>query len=573
LGGLRLEADGKLLRGDAPVVLPPMELKALRILLEHSGRAVSYAQLRLASGDDARADSESLAKLIASLRDRIEPYARIETVYKRGYRLVDAQASPLAGGIGSRLPRLAVLPLATGFSVPGYLGYAVAEEAAMELGRARHAVASIVAPHAVCLHTRRGLSPQNIGSLLEADLVLTGSIRALPSHNRLEARMIRVSDGSQLWSEDVLVENNRLGGLEGELVDLVTFRLQQGAVCIFAEADIDEPVADPLCREAWENYQQAHQEWQTLERHHMQDALRRLTRAIEIDPKLITARVDLAHLCVAQSLLGYMPPVNAAAVVKLAAAAGDALPSTPESMIPMLGWANFHMDRDLPAALRAFSLSAHLPDDSEVVLCRAMFALSRHRMEEAVEIQRSAIRHDPWSPRQQGRLIWALHLAGMAEESVAQAMEATARFPDHALTHTYAAMVLAHNGEAARGEKLAREIAKKSTYSDLAASVHAYTLTCAGREDEARDKLERLHWLSQERYVLTSHLAPVYVALGELDAAADQLRAADRSRCPWFFQMLADPRLKPLHGHPEFQAMQKILPSMESAVGERELTK
>jgi hypothetical protein len=29
--------------------------------------------------------------------------------------------------------------------------------------------------------------------------------------------------------------------------------------------------------------------------------------------------------------------------------------------------------------------------------------------------------------------------------------------------------------------------------------------------------------------------------------------------------MVADPRLKPLHGHPEFKELQSILPAMETA--------
>ncbi len=37
-------------------------------------------------------------------------------------------------------------------------------------------------------------------------------------------------------------------------------------------------------------------------------------------------------------------------------------------------------------------------------------------------------------------------------------------------------------------------------------------------------------------------------------------------RCPWFFQMLADPRLKPIHGHPEFQRMCAILTRLEASV-------
>ena len=90
--------------------------------------------------------------------------------------------------------------------------------------------------------------------------------------------------------------------------------------------------------------------------------------------------------------------------------------------------------------------------------------------------------------------------------------------------------------------------------------VHAYALACAGRKDEARAILERLQWLSRERFLLNSFNPAVHVALGDLDAAIEELRTANETRCPWFFQMLADPRLKPLHGHPEFEQMRAILP-------------
>jgi hypothetical protein len=89
-----------------------------------------------------------------------------------------------------------------------------------------------------------------------------------------------------------------------------------------------------------------------------------------------------------------------------------------------------------------------------------------------------------------------------------------------------------------------------------------------GRTDEARTILERLEWLSRERYVLSSFTPAVYVAFGDLDAAVAELRIAEQVRCPWFFQMLADPRLKPLHGHPEFDRMLAILTCMEAAAAE-----
>jgi hypothetical protein len=125
-------------------------------------------------------------------------------------------------------------------------------------------------------------------------------------------------------------------------------------------------------------------------------------------------------------------------------------------------------------------------------------------------------------------------------------------------------MILAFNGEAARGTGLAQDLAQRLPYFDLATAVHAYALACEGRADEARAILERLEWLSRERFVLNSFTPAVYVTLGDLDAALAELRTAEQSRCPWFFQMLADPRLKPLHARPEFQQMRAVLTRMEA---------
>ena len=57
-----------------------------------------------------------------------------------------------------------------------------------------------------------------------------------------------------------------------------------------------------------------------------------------------------------------------------------------------------------------------------------------------------------------------------------------------------------------------------------------------------------------------------YLALGEPDRAVEELRSSFENRCPWFFQMLADPRLKALSGNPEFIAMRQVLAKMESDV-------
>ena len=125
-------------------------------------------------------------------------------------------------------------------------------------------------------------------------------------------------------------------------------------------------------------------------------------------------------------------------------------------------------------------------------------------------------------------------------------------------------MFLPSNGEAARASQLGHELEQRLPHSDLASSAHAYALACAGRKAEARAALERLQWLSRERYLLKTFLPAVYLMLGETDSALAELRAAEICRCPWFFQMLADPRLKALRGNPEFERMRSILTAMEA---------
>jgi DNA-binding winged helix-turn-helix (wHTH) protein len=561
--GFRLQVDGTLLRGETVVHLPPRELGALRILIAHAGQIVTPLELRQALWGEVHVTPDSVLKCLSSLRARLEPERCIQTIYKRGYRF---SAEVRAHGVApaNALPRLAIPPFAIGFGIPEHLGAAVAEETIARLSNAQPPAVTVMARDSVFMLAHQGRGAQQIGETLKADLVLAGTLRALPSHFRLRVEMIRIEDGAQIWVEDLIVPQSRIAGLESELADRLAFRLNIGAISISATAPDSEPDTTPQNREAYEIYQRTHHEWQSLQRHRMQDSLQQLLRATELDPSLIPAKVDLAHLCVTQAFDGFMSPAVAADIVRRMTDPLQDLPLRAEAILPVLGWINFHVDRNLPAALSAFSLSAHLPHDPWITRVRSMFALSRHRFAEAIELLRAAQRQDPFAPWLHARLAWALHLAGQADESVACVRESLNLFPEHEGVLLYGSMILAHSGDATRAIELAHELVQSSPYFDLATAAHAYALACGGRKDEARAILQRLEWMSRERFVLHSFNPAVYVALGDLDAAIPELRISDQTRCPWFFQMLADPRLKPLQGHPQFVEMQSILTRMEA---------
>jgi TolB-like protein/tetratricopeptide (TPR) repeat protein len=560
---------------------------ALRLLLERAGQIVTPLQLRQSLWGNLHVTEDSVPKCVSSLRARLEPEDCIQTVYKRGYRLT-VEVRPYGGTPASTLPRLAILPFATEFSVPEHLGWSIAEETMARLTGARHPAVSVLAQDSIFTLAHRGLCAHEIGTMLRADLVLTGTLRTLPGRYRLRAEMIRVLDGTRIWVEDLLVERNRIAGLALELFNRLTFRMNAGqelvpvsgpgrgvrpralgwndaSLTISAAASPDsERTAGSEQREAYEIFQRAHFEWQTLERHRMQDGLQHLLRATDLDPSLVAARVDLVNLCVTQAFFGFMAPAVAAEIVRSASQPLAVLHGPARAMLPGAGWVSFHVDHDLPTALWAFSQSSDLPHDPWTTRARVMFALSRHRFGEAIELLRAVIELDPFSAWLQARLAWALHLNGQAAESVECVRHLIAQFPEHESVRLYGAIILSFNGEAARGVELASGLAQRLPYFDLATAVHAYALACANRGDEARAILERLQWLSRERFVLSSFTPAVYVALGDYQAALAEIQSSAKSRCPWFFQMLADPRLKPLRGNPEFEELRGILAHMEA---------
>ena len=618
--GFRLEADGSLFREKSLIHLPPIELAALQLLLANAGKVVTAAQLKLALWGDVHVTADSVTKCLSSLRSRLHPEDCIQTVYKRGYRLASEVRSQTSSPAGALL-RLAIPPFVTHIGVPDHLGSAIAEEAISRLSNATTPIASILARDSVFTLAKRGFAAQQIGETLNADLILSGTVRALISHFRLRVEMIRVADGVQLWAEDLLAGRDKIAGLESNLAARLNCRLQTRALDLgkttthpappsavdegkvatsptkrkkggrghapseesapatgkttdrsadvlaisAAAVPASESVFNSPRREAYEAFLRGRYEWQAPERHRMQDGLQHLLRATELDPSLIAAKVDLVNLCVDQAFFGYMSPALAGELVHRTVDSIPDFPAHAQEALPALAWTNLHFDRDLPAAQQALALCAHLPHSRSITRARSMFALSRHRFAEAIGLLRAAIELDPFSLWLHSRLAWALHLDGQAAASVGQAEQALRLFPEYQGALFYGAMILAHNGDAARAVKLAEDLVQRQPYFDAATAVHAYALACAGRVAEASDILERLHWLGRERFVLKSFNIAVCVAIGDLDRAMSEFSAANDLRCPWFFQMVADPRLKPLHVHPEFEELRAILPRMEAA--------
>ncbi len=563
-GNLHLETDGTLTRGDEVIHLPPKELAALNLLLAHAGQIVTHQQLKKALWGDVHVTDDSVPKCLSALRESLAPDDCIQTVYKRGYRLsTEVYKGELKAPEVRQ--RLVVVPFSVEMNVPAHLGSSIAEETIALITADRLSPVQVLARDSAFALSARGMTAHQVGEALQADLVLTGTLRSLPSHFRLRAEMIQVSEGTQIWVEDMLVPQGRTAGLESELANRLFVRLGTDDSFLSRRNSADTHIAkNAHRREAYELFLRGHHEWQTLQRHRMQDGIQHLLRATELDPTLYASYVDLANARVIQMISGFVPPTEAAQQVRQVAEAIPDPVEGAEAVLPALGWVRFHVDHDLPGALRAFSSSAHLPHETSITRHRSLVELSRHRFVEAIELLTEALHVDPYSPWLNARLAWAYHLSGEATKSLEQANHALDIFPNHESTNIYGAIILAFNGCAERAITIAENLVRQFPYFDPGIAVYGYALAQAGRTDEAHAILERLQWLSRERFVLSSFTAPICAALGDTEGAIAEMHSASESRCPWFFQMLADPRLESLRSHPQFASWQRILERMEN---------
>lgn len=561
-GDFCLEPDGTLFRQHAPVHLPAKELAALRLLLEHAGHIVTPRQIRDTLWGKVHVTADSVPRCISSLRARLEADDRIQTIYKQGYRLTGAVEKDPASA-DPALPRLAIVPFSCGPNVPEHVGEAVASDAAARLTAAQPPVFSMLARDSAFALTAKGMNAHEVGNALKADLVLTGTVHLMGAHFRLRMEMVRVEDGTQIWVEDVLVPRERAGGVQTKLVERLAFR---------AGASVNESLAEPndagLDAHAFDTFQRGRYEWQSVDRHRMQEGIRHLHQAVDQEPKLVQARVDLVHATLAQELFGYVAPRTAAEQIDHIAGAMEQFSEAHEAVLPALGWMRFHVNRDLASAQRMFDLSEDLAFDAWNDRIRALFAAGRHRFAEAASLLRNALAEDPYSTWMNAELAWVYHLAGKGEDSVRQIELCLELAPKHITSRLFGGAILAFNGEAARAIMLTSELAQHTPYFEMAMAVHTYALARNGERKSAQECLERLQWLSHERYVMRSFAAAAYVALGDRDGAMAELRAADADRCPWFFATLADPRLRDLREMAEFRAMRSQLEEMERVAAE-----
>ncbi len=464
----------------------------------------------------------------------------------------DVDAGIGAGGV----PTVAVLPFRNFSADPEneFFTDGITEDVIANLSKVRSL--KVISRTSVMAFKSRELSLGEIGRTLRAGAILEGSVRRAGNRVRIVAQLVDARTDENLWAETY----------DRELTDIFAIQTDvalQIAGALRAELSLDErnrlekkPVRNVRAYQLYLQGRYAYFQW--TEQSYAQ-ALGFFEQAVAEDPELALAHVSLAliysELGAGQGA-GLIEPTVAYAKAK--AAVKKALELDPE-----LGDAHgvsatlrFMCDYDWPGAEAEFRLALKLSPGSADIYDRYGWLCSAlERYDESIRFVKRAQELDPLAHRTD--LSNELLRAGRYQEALELATGALALDPrltrGHAISG-WAHMMLGHHEEGVASLERAVALSPEST---LYQAQLGQALALAGRPEDAREILRKLHALEGRRYVAPYHFAYVHTGLGEQDAALDWLEKAYDQKAGAIYGIKGSFLFLGLRSHPRFQALLK----------------
>lgn len=521
----------------APAIAPP---------LEHSEPVVG-APTVLRAG-------ESPAAAGPGFRARWLPWAGIATVvlavlvsllWLRGIR---AAATPPEGRV-----MVAVLPFQdlSGAADDSHFSDGITEEMIAQLGALRPNRIGVIARTTVMQYRQSSKDVMEIGRELGVDYVLEGSVRRADTQVRITAKLVQVSDQTQLWA----------GSFDATLSNVLA--LQRSVASSIADTLAGEVLRGPdrmamrapVGFDAWEAYSRGRS---FRERATVEDAYKGIAafkKAIALDPKFALAYAGLAD-CYrllaapgweAERPSGLLEPAHAATAEALALAPDLAEAYAARGMIRFTGdWDLDGADADLRRAV------AINPSLAQAHHYRSSVLTAAGRTDEAIRAAQRARELDPLSATVNATLGIRYYYAGRYAEAREQLRGVTDVSPQFGVSYWGLAVTAYAEGHADEAVSSMRRAVELSGPSSYMRAWLGFFLGRAGHRADAEAVLASLERESQATYVSPFHFALVTLGLGRDEETISWLERAYDDGSGWMTFLRVQPEFAPLAGNPRF---------------------
>lgn len=573
-------ASGELRKNGIRIPLREQSFQVLASLLEHPERVVTREDLRRRLWPDGVVVDfdNNLNAAVARLREALGDSAKrarfIETLPKRGYRLLAAVSQELSPPEIQRpavVARVVVLPFVnlTGDPAQECFSDAMTEEVIGELSGIAPSL-GVIARTTAMRYKRTHKDVARIGRELNVQFVVEGSV--CPDGNRvaINVQLVRVRDQTQLFARRYEAERQEMFDLRRQIAEAVAacIAVPRGAV------DRDH-IAWPMRARrkpteslaAYNDYIQGRYLFDRASPDGIVAAKQHFENAIARDPGFALAHDALAELYTYQGYFGFIRPKDAYSTGISHALAAVEIDDTLAEAHALLAEYHKQLDYNWAAADRQMTRALELNRSSPVVRLRHAVAvlMPHNHIDEAITETTLALESDPLSVvihswlgamlllgrrfdraiHQADRLLefepaspWAFFIKGAAfRQKYVEAARVGNLRPDFA-------------EEAIQSHERSVEL---STGLDIFLGWLGLALAVCGREAETRAVLARLR--QSNRYNLPTSFGFIHLGLGEVDTAFEWFDRAIEERDQIMMPILSYAHFDPIRDDPRFAAL------------------
>jgi DNA-binding winged helix-turn-helix (wHTH) protein/TolB-like protein/Tfp pilus assembly protein PilF len=395
--------------------------------------------------------------------------------------------------------------------------------------------------------------PLAAGRSLGVPIVLDGSLQRRDDRIRVSARLLRVSDGRQLWADTFDEKLQTIFEMQDAIAERVSEALLArlaGATPAVSRSPARGQTEDS---EAYLLYANGRLAWTRATEASLTQAIGYFEEAIARDPQYALAHAGLADCYAILGVFGMRAPHETYPRARRAAEKALEIDDSLAPVHATLGHIRIQYDFDWRGGLAEYARAVELdPSYAGTYHYRGIVLAMHGEIERSLEEFRRAQQLEPlWiAPRAAMGMI--LGYAKRYDESIRQLTQTLALDERADNARTYLGRAYLHSGhpDLALAEFQKRRSPAPGSYGDV-----AQALVLSGRREEARAELDRLLQLSRERYVAALDIATIHASLGEKDKAFEWLARAFEERSTNLGFIAQDPSFEAMRDDPRFEAL------------------
>jgi len=388
----------------------------------------------------------------------------------------------------------------------------------------------VIARTSVFMFKGKNEDIREIGRKLAVKHILEGSVRKAGNKIRITAQLIKVDDGSHLWSEKYDRQMEEIFNIQDNIALAIVENLKVKLMGEERKALLEHPTTNEY---AYQLYLQGRFYWNRMTLNDLENAVTCFNKAIESDPDFALAHFGLADTYWVLHQMVPLPAREAMPKAKEAALKALELDSTLAEAFAMVGMILYAYEWNWPEAEAYFEKANKInPRSGPVKMYYSSLLQLTERKSEAIQMMEETLETDPYSLVFLLNVATRLYCAKQYEESIQKAEYILGIEPNFSLAYgligrSYICMGL--YDKAAKTLEKANELTGGRTES---LSTLGYVYAKQGKKREAENILSRLDKESHKRYVPAFFYTYIYNGLGDTDKTFEFLNKAVQERDP-----------------------------------------